>query len=97
MIVDDEPEMFAIVQSFLQHDEYEIMTANNSRQALELLGENKGKSIDLILIDTPIPGTGKTGFFSMKPESRISTAKPDTFIQKPFTKEQLREFVKQGI
>ena len=95
MIVDDEVAILEKVKSFLESDEVGVVTANNSRQALELM-EKEG-NFDLILIDTQMPCSDKTALFSMKPESKLATGKIDTFLQKPFTKEQLVNFVKEKI
>ena len=95
MIVDDESAILEKVKSFLESDEVDVVTANNSRQALELM-EKEG-NIDLILIDTQMPCSDKTALFSMKPDSKLATGKTDTFLQKPFTKEQLVNFVKEKI
>ncbi len=95
MIVDDEVAILEKVKSFLESDEVGVVTANNSRQALEIM-EKEG-NFDLILIDTQMPCSDKTALFSMKPESKLATGKTDTFLQKPFTKEQLVNFVKEKI
>lgn len=95
MIIDDEVATLEKVKSFLESDEIGVVTANNSRQALELM-EKEG-NFDLILIDTQMPGSDKTALFSMKPDSKLVTCKTDTFLQKPFTKEQLVNFVKEKI
>jgi DNA-binding NtrC family response regulator len=95
MIVDDEVAILEKVKSFLESDEIGVVTANNSRQALELM-EKEG-NFDLILINTQMPGSDKTALFSMKPNSKLATGKTDTFLQKPFTKEQLINFVKEKI
>jgi len=96
MIVDDEPEVLEKVKSFLEDEEFDVVTATNSRQALELLGETDEKNVDLILVDTSMPGTNKNGFFSMKPKSTMHTADAASFLQKPFTREQLLHFVRSG-
>ncbi|UCD13410.1 MAG: response regulator [Thermoplasmatales archaeon] len=95
MIVDDEATVGEKVKSYLDNDELDIITANNSRQALELM--EKGETFDLILIDTPMPCSDKAALFLMKPNSNLTTGGTDTFLQKPFTKEQLVNFVKGRI
>ena len=96
MIVDDEPEVLEKVKLFLKNDEFDVVTVSSSRQALELL-EEKNEDIDLILVDTPVPGGNTNGFFSLKPKSTMHSADTDTFLQKPFTREQLHDFVKNSI
>lgn len=95
MIVDDEVAILEKVKTFLENDEVGVVTANNSRQALELM-EKEG-NFDLILIGTQMPCSDKTALFSMKPNSKLATSKTDTFLQKPFTKKQIVNFVKEKI
>lgn len=94
MIVDDESDVIEKVKSCLEEDDFEVVTASNSREALELLTEDKEDNFGLILIDTLMPGTGKSALFSMTPKSKMDTSKIENFLQKPFTKEQLLDFVK---
>lgn len=95
MVVDDEASILDEVKSCLEEDEFEVITASNSRKALELMNEDE-EDFGLILIDTSMPGSKKSAFFSMKPKSKsnIDTGKEEDFLQKPFTKEQLLDFVK---
>ena len=95
MIVDDEIAVLEKVKSFLSEDEIDVVTANNSRQALEIL--EKEENIDLILINTPIPGGNTTALYPMKPNSKFVTSETESLLQKPFTKEQLISFIKDKI
>jgi DNA-binding NtrC family response regulator len=95
MIVDDEADIRASVKSYLKSDDIDVVTANDSRQALELMEEDK--SFDLILIDTQMPCSDKSALFSMQPKSKFEPSGVDNFLQKPFTKEQLIDFVKEKI
>ena len=96
MIVDDEPDVRNAVKSCLESDDFEVVTATNSREALELINEEE-ENFGLILIDTRIPDSSKSALFSMKPKSKMDTSKLEDFLQKPFTKEQLLDFVKRKI
>lgn len=93
MIVDDESDILKAVKSCLEEDDFEVVTASNSREALELIDGDKENKYDLILIDTPMPGSDKTAFFSMKPESKVDASRMEDFLQKPFTRDQLLEFI----
>jgi DNA-binding NtrC family response regulator len=96
MIVDDEPDVLNAVKSCLESDDFEVVTATNSREALEIMNEEE-ENFGLILIDTRIPDSDKSALFSMKPKSEMDTSKLEDFLQKPFTKEQLLDFVKRRI
>ena len=100
MVVDDETSVLDEVKSCLEEDEdIEVVTVDNSRKALELMEEDNEENYGLILIDTSLPDTDIPAYFSMKPTSKknIDTSKEDDFLQKPFTKEQLINFVKRKI
>jgi len=96
MIIDDEPDILEKVKSCLESDDFEVVTATNSREALELM-EDKEENFGLILIDTFMPGGDESAFFSMKPKSKTDTSEMEDFLQKPFTEEQLIDFVKTKI
>jgi len=95
MIVDDETSVIEKVKSFLGDNELDIISANNSRQALEIIQTRK--NLDLILIDTLMPGTKKSALYSTKPNSKLSSIEGNTFLQKPFTKDQLINFIRKNI
>ena len=97
MIVDDEADILREVKACLENDDLKVVTAINSREALELMEGDKEQDFDLILIDTPMPGIDKSAFFSMKPTSKTDTSNIEDFLQKPFTREQLLGFVKSKI
>ncbi len=46
-----------------------------------------------------MPNSKKPALFSIKPKSKknIDTSREEDFLQKPFTKEQLLNFVKKGL
>ena len=99
MVVDDETSILEEVKSCLEKDDFEVVTVNSSRKALELMEDDKEENFGLILIDTSMPNSNAPAFFSMKPKSKknIDTSKEEDFLQKPFTKEQLLDFVKNKI
>ena len=98
MVVDDETSILKEVKSCLEDDDFEVITVESNRKALELMENDKEEDFGLILIDTSLPDTNKPAFFSMKPKSKnIDTSKEEDFLQKPFTKEQLLDFVKSKI
>jgi len=95
MVIDDEPEILELVKSSLEKDDFEVITATNSREALEIMDEEKEINFGLILIDTTMPGTKKKALFSMKPGTKKDTSDINDFLQKPFTDKQLIDFVKR--
>ena len=99
MIIDDETNIIEEVKESLEQEDFELITAENNRKALELIEEDKENKYGLILIDTSMPDTKTPAFFSIKPKSNknIDTSKKEDFLQKPFTKEQLLNFIKSKI
>jgi len=99
MVINDETDILEKVKSSLETDDFEVVTASDSRQALKLMAEDKEENYGLILIDTPLPGTKKSAFFSIKPKSKMytNTSKMEDFLQKPFTEKQLLNFVKKKL
>jgi DNA-binding NtrC family response regulator len=99
MVVDDETSILEEVKSCLEEDDYEVVTVENNRKALEIIENDKEENFGLILIDTSLPDSNTPAFFSMKPRSKrnIDTSKKEDFLQKPFTKEQLLDFIKNKI
>jgi len=99
MVIDDETSVLEEVKSCLQEDNFEVITVDNSRKAIELMDEDNNDNFGLILINTSMPDSKKPAFFSMKPKSKsnIDTSKEEYFLQKPFTKQQLVDFVKKRI
>lgn len=99
MIIDDKTNIIEEVKESLEQEDFELITAENNRKALELIEEDKEDKYGLILIDTSMPDTKTPAFFSIKPNSNknIDTSKKEDFLQKPFTKEQLLNFIKSKI
>ncbi|PNX50524.1 MAG: hypothetical protein BV456_06395 [Thermoplasmata archaeon M8B2D] len=99
MIIDDKTNIIKEVKESLEQEDFELITAENNRKALELIEEDKEDRYGLILIDTSMPDTKTPAFFSIKPKSNknIDTSKKEDFLQKPFTKEQLLNFIKSKI
>ena len=95
MIVDDEPDVLELAKSCLQSEILDVVTASNSRQALERMDNEQ--TFDLILVNTPMPCSNKTALFSIQPKSKFEAGDVSNFLEKPFTKEQLLHFVNQKI
>ena len=56
LIVDDEPDIVNLTEKFLKLGDFDTLTSNNGRQALEIIEENF-KDISLVLLDIMMPGT----------------------------------------
>jgi response regulator RpfG family c-di-GMP phosphodiesterase len=98
MIVDEEDDFLKQVKTVLEKEDVEVVTARNSREALEQLKEDNEETFDLILVNTRMPGSQLTNaLFSMRPALKKLPGGIENFLQKPFTREELVEFVKEKI
>lgn len=53
LIVDDEPDIVAVLRDFLTRQGYQVMKALSGEEALDILGRER---IDLVLLDLKMPG-----------------------------------------
>ena len=98
MIVDEEVEFLEHVKTVLEKEDVEVITARNSREALEHLKEENEETFDLILVNTRMPGSTLTNaLFSMRPALKKLPGGIENFLQKPFTREEFVDFVKEKI
>jgi DNA-binding response OmpR family regulator len=98
LVVDEEKDVLDQVKAYLDQEDVIVITATDSRHALSQLFRENEETFDLILINTRMPGsTTRHALFSLKPTlKKLPTIRED-FLEKPFTKEQLLEFVKRNL
>lgn len=111
LIVDDEVDLIAPLEMYLQSNGYEIITASDGMEALKLTEE---ESPDLILLDIIMPGMdGYTALEKLKADEKTKSIpvimltvkagkeigreieKADGYLMKPFEREELLRRVKQ--
>lgn len=99
MIVDNETSFIESIKSCLQKEDIEVVTVDNNRKAFEILDNEKEDNFNLILIKTRIPDSNTPAFFSLKPRSNknIDTSTDDNFLKKPFTEEELLDFIRKKL
>ncbi len=98
MVIDEEEEFLKHVKTVLEKEHVAVVTARNSREALERLEKDNEETFDLILVNTRMPGSVLTNaLFSMRPALKKLPAGIDNFLQRPFTREELVEFVREKI
>ena len=56
LIVDDEPDIVNLTEKFLKLGDFNTLTCNNGRDALEII-EEKFNEVSLVLLDIMMPGT----------------------------------------
>jgi DNA-binding NtrC family response regulator len=97
MIIDDELTVLKDATSFLEKD-FNVITVDSNKKAHEIIEKNN-KDLVLILIDSNIPDTDIPAFFSFKPniDKKRDTTKINDFLIKPFTRNQLMEFINEKI
>lgn len=98
MVIDEEEEFLNSVKTVLEKENVTVVTARNSREALERLQTDNEETFDLILVNTRMPGSVLTNaLFSLRPALKKLPSGIENFLQRPFTREELVDFVKEKI
>lgn len=87
------------VKEFLKQNDINVFTAPDSRQAMELMQQEEENNFELFLIDSVHPDSNKPAFLSLRPMSKMTSDidNVDDFLERPFTGEQLMEFLNNKI
>lgn len=54
LIVDDEPDILTVTRAMLEHQGFDVLTAENGQQCIEIL--SNGQVVDIVLLDLTMPG-----------------------------------------
>ncbi|MHB8521025.1 MAG: ATP-binding protein [Limisphaerales bacterium] len=110
LIVDDEDLLLTMGKTVLTSFGYQVMTANNGQKALDLYAQS-GTTIDLVITDMVMPNMSGRELIErlrkLSPTVRVICAsgyvrpsgneETETFLQKPFTSQELLRRVKQAL
>lgn len=91
LIVDDEPDIVNLTEKFLKLGDFNTITCNNGRDAMEIVKENY-KRIALILLDIMMPGT--SGYSVLK-EIKTNNKYKDIIVVL-FTVKSFNEDIQKG-
>ena len=87
LIVDDEPDIVNLTDKFLKLGNFNTLTCNNGRDALEIVKE-KSDEIALILLDIMMPGTsGYTVLKKIKENDKFKHIQVVLFTVKSFNED----------
>ena len=91
LIVDDEPDIVNLTEKFLKLGDFNTITCNNGRDAIEIVRESYDK-IALILLDIMMPGT--SGYSVLK-EIKTNEKYKDIIVVL-FTVKSFNEDIQKG-
>lgn len=87
LIVDDEPDIVNLTDKFLKLGNFNTITCNNGRDAIEIV-EEKSDEIALILLDIMMPGTsGYTVLKKIKENDKFKHIQVVLFTVKSFNED----------
>ena len=87
LIVDDEPDIVNLTDKFLKLGNFNTLTCNNGRDAIEIV-EEKSDEIALILLDIMMPGTsGYTVLKKIKENDKFKHIQVVLFTVKSFNED----------
>ncbi len=87
LIVDDEPDIVNLTEKFLKLGDFDTITCNNGRDAMEII-EERHEEIALILLDIMMPGTsGYTVLSQIKENEQFKKILVVLFTVKSFNED----------
>jgi DNA-binding NtrC family response regulator len=86
LVVDDEPDVLASTAQIMELMGYEVLTATNGKEALEIIA--RAPEIDLLLTDVVMPGIDG---YTLAKEARKLAPELVVIIVSGFPKEHLRQ------
>lgn len=97
MIVDEEPDLATIMQTYASEECIDVIHVRNSRQGVIALNDNP--NVNLVLVSTKNPETNIQEYVSIKPSANLitHTNEQTDVLQKPFSKEQFKTFIEQKV
>ena len=94
MVVDSEVGVHDMVRGAMQGSNMEVLSACDSRSALVLL---EGASCDLMLVESTMPVSRESVLVPIQPGDRYQKVCSESFLKKPFTENELVDFVSQHL
>lgn len=89
MVVDDEPDALKMVKTFLEREDYEVVTASNGDECWDKL---RKEGVDLILLDILMPGTTPVELIEkIRKDKKLSSAKVVYHTVVEFTEKELEK------
>lgn len=68
LIVDDEPDLLDLCSDILEMEEFEVFTASNGEEALEIITREEKEKFNVIISDSSMPKMGGRELFKSLPK-----------------------------
>ena len=94
MIVDEEQSITEKIKTYLQDENITILTADNNREALNLLTQDDKNTGETVLVKTHIPDTKQPAFFLFNSNTKTQDQDLQNYLPHSFTKQELLTFLK---
>ncbi len=94
LVVDAKMQVRQLIKEYLEEEAVSVLEASDSREALSVLEQG---SVDVVLIDTLMPGGEAKGLFLLKTVDTSLDHDISKFLEKPFSRSELRSFISQSI